>query len=352
MNILYLDFLNPKSHLRLDINQIETLSKIGKVTVISPIGRYRNLPLNVTLIENKFLSITKGKLSSRLYSLRSMFVSSYLSRKICYDSIIVSSFETIIFSIGRFLYRSNKRIFLIHHFNIDELTSKIKALFFRTYMNKFEHIVFEEFIKKKLVDEFGIDSNRIHILPHHMNVLKIFDKINLKYDCVGLSNSNDEKIISKIVEEEKDKSLFKDSRRKVILKSKNIEYDNGFLKVIKGFIENVQFEDYLRSSRSIYMPFPEDFKYRMSGTLIDALSNKKIVYGSNIILIEHFALKYPQICKIIYSEHDFFEFVIKNSFDLNDNQLIDFKNFNNDYSVEKIKTSFEQILNSKKTDLK
>jgi hypothetical protein len=348
MNILYLDFLNPKSHLRLDINQIETLSKIGQVIVLSPIGRYKNLPLNVRLIENKFLSISKGRFITRLTSLRSMIVSSYLSRKIDYDCVIVSSFETVIFSIGRFLYSVKKRIILIHHFNIDELTNKIKAMLFRTYMNRFEHIVFEDFIKKKLVDDFGINSDRIHLLPHHMSMVKTSDKIIYKYDCVGLSNSNDEKIIFKIVEEEKDKSIFKDSGCKVILKSKNIEYDNGFLKVVKGFIQNDQFEDYLRSSRSIYMPFPEDFKYRMSGTLIDALSNQKVVYGSNIMIMEYFASKYPQICKIINSEHDFFKYVIGNSFDLQDKQLIDFKSFYNDYSSEKIKNKFEQILQYKK----
>jgi hypothetical protein len=345
MNILYLDFLNPKSHLRLDVNQISTLSKIGKVTVLSPMGRYENLPNDVNLIEKKMLSVKNGKFLNRITSLRSMIISSLISRENKHDCIIVSSFETIAFAIGRLFFKRNSRIIIMHHFNTDELSNKVKATIFRTYMNKVEHIVLEQFIKDRLISDFGIKNCKVHVLPHHMNIVNLSSQKKHKYNCVGLSNSNDESIISRIVEKEEENSILKTAGCKVVLKSKITEYDNGYLKVVKGFIENGEFEDYIESARSIYMPFPSEFKYRMSGTLVDALSNSKLVYGSDIVLMNHFASRYPAICKVINTAEDFFEYIINNRFNLNDEQLKDFNRFRHDYSTERIKEKFEKILN-------
>lgn len=75
MKILYLDFLYPKGHLNLDKNHINILSKIGEVSVISPSGRYSNLPEGVNLIEKDSIFIYEGRLSNRLSSLKAMLVS-------------------------------------------------------------------------------------------------------------------------------------------------------------------------------------------------------------------------------------------------------------------------------------
>src|SRR5690625_3622020 len=115
MKLLYLDFLYPKSHLRLDINNINRLSKIAKVYVVSPPGRYKNLPPSVELIENKSIIVKKGKILERLFSLKTMILSAKITRKIKPDYIFISSYETIVFAIGRIFFRKNNNFILFHH---------------------------------------------------------------------------------------------------------------------------------------------------------------------------------------------------------------------------------------------
>jgi hypothetical protein len=343
LKILYVDFLYPKSHLRLDVKYINNLTNIATVFVLSPFGRYKNyLSKEVKLIENHSLQIKKGKIKSRFSSLKIMFLSALKAREINPDFIYVSSYETMIFAIGRLFFRKKDKVVLLHHFNIDELTNKIKRSLFKSYASKVEHIVFEDFIKDYLVGNFNVDSNRIHVLPHA--ITSSSDNVGKNnYSCVGLSNSNDEDIISEIIKIEDEQDLLKKSGCKVILKSKLKEYDNGYLKVIKGFLENEIFEEYIKNSQSIYIPFPKTFRYRMSGTLVDAIANNKILYGSNILLIDKYSKKYSKICIKINNAEDFFKQVLNQDINITNEQNNEFKKFKKDHSNKNIEETFKNI---------
>ncbi|WKV08000.1 hypothetical protein Q2T46_10640 [Thermoanaerobacterium sp. CMT5567-10] len=196
-------------------------------------------------------------------------------------------------------------------------------------MNKVEHVVFEEFIKDCLMETHEINSEKVHVLPHQLNENILKDNYQ-KYACVGLSNSNDENIISEIVKKENQEKILKKAKCKVILKSKVINFDDGFLKVLNNYLDD--------------MPFPSTFKYRMSGTLVDAFSNNKIILCSNITLMDYYSKEYPSICKIIESVDDFFEYVIKiNKLEINE-QLNEFEIFKNSHSEDKIVLVFKNMV--------
>jgi len=343
MKILYLDFLCPKRHLNLDINQINRLSNIGDIYVVSQKGRYENLPPNVRNIEKKSIEIKPGKIRNRASSLKTMLISAIESRKIDHDFIIVSSFETMMFAIGRYLFEKNDKIILFHHFNTDELSSKIKAFFFRMYMNKVKHIVFSEFIKDYLINKFGINPKNVFVLPHHMNKIKITNDNKNEYRCVGLSSSNDEKVIGDIIHKEEKDELFKKMKIKVVLKSKEFEFDNGYLKVVKGYLEKEVFDDFIDKAQSIYMPFPTSFQFRMSGTLIDALTNSKIVYGSDIPVMRHYSKNYPSICKIVNDADSFIQALLSNENE-NKKHVEEFEKFKSEHSEERIEFILKDIL--------
>ncbi len=344
MKILYLDFLCPVGHLNLDINQIKRLSNIGDVYVISQKGRYTELPSNVRNIEKKSIEIKQGKFSNRMSSLKTMLISAIESRRIDHDYIIVSSFETIMFALGRYLFNKKDRIILFHHFNTDELSSRVKAFFFRTYMNKVTHIVFSEFIRDHLINKFGVNPRHVFVLPHHMNKISITKGNAKEYQCVGLSSSNDENIIESIIRKEEKENLLKQMKIKVVLKSKEFEYDNGYLKVVKGYLEKEVYSDFIDNAQSIYMPFPNRFQFRMSGTLIDALTNNKIVYGSDIPVMRQYSIKYPSICKVVNDENAFIETLLSNN-DNNKKLEDEFDKFKEDHSEERIELILAKILN-------
>ncbi len=348
MKVLYLDFLCPRGHLNLDINQIRRLSNFSEVLVVSQKGRYKNLPKNVVNIEKENIEIRDGKIRNRLYALKNMIISAFESKKNDCNVILVSSFETIIFAIGRFFLKKEAKIFIVHHNNTDELSNKVKAFFFRTYMNKVKHIVFSDFIKDYLVNTFTISSEDIFVIPHHMNILnlELNDSLNDEkiYKCVGLSNSNDEKIISEIIKREKNDKILKKMKIKIILKSKKFDFDDGYLKVVRGFLTKDVYDDYIKNSESNYLPFPNSFKYRMSGTLIEALANNQIVYGSDIPVMRYYSKRYKNICKVIKSADDFFQALTieKCIADCS----FDFDKFKNDHSEKKIEDAFEKAFES------
>lgn len=337
--IVYLDFVYPKSHLRLDVNQINCLSNIGDVYVLSPKGRYRNFPSNVHLTEKKSIIPKRGKFATRICSLWTMLISASFCHRLKPDYVFVSSYETIVFALGRVLFGGRYKIVLLHHMNIDELTSRVKRFFFKSYMNKVEHVVFLAPIKEYLVETFGIRAEQIHVLPHHnLRNSSVHSSVESKkkYTCVGLSNSNDEKMIEDIINLEKISGRFKENNCRVILKSKVIEFDDGYLKVIRGFLENDVFQEYLSNTQCVYIPFSPTYRYRMSGTLIDAFSNDKIVCGSDILCIEEYSKRYPSICDIITDAGQFCEFVSSMKVTLGANQKKSFEDFKRDHSTEKI----------------
>jgi hypothetical protein len=344
VKILYLDFLYPEGHIRQNIEYINCLSHFSKVYVPCPKTRYNSGILKAEILKNDAFKIKEGRIHNRLSSIGAMLRSAVLTRKKNPDYIFVSTYETMAFAIGRLFFRKHDQLFLLQHFNIDELENKIKRWFFKSYMKKVDHIVFEDFIREYLIEKFKLDEKRIHVLPHQLN--ENLPKVNgeKKYSCVGLSNSNDEKIIAEIINIEKQYGILKQAKRRVVLKSKTIEFDNGYLKVFKGYIADDEYNEYIDHSECLYMPFSMTFRYRMSGTLVDALSNNKIVLGSDIPLMRYYANKYPSACKIVYGAKDIFEYILKLE---TDDASGEFKQFKESHSskiiIERLRSIFRRI---------
>lgn len=311
MNILFLDFIYPLEHKNFNQNMINAILNFANVTVFSPtdyFGESLNNSQNINNIESDTLKTKKGKFLFRLNILKSIRESHVLAKKIKPDIVLVSCFETISFAFFTFLFGSSKDIYIVHHNNTDELKNKIKRSFFKLYRNRVEHIVFEDFIKEYLVNRIGVKEENVYVVPHPLSI-NISDNMksscNDTIDCLGISNSNDEDFIDDLINLEKQNSIFKKNGYKLVLRSKKQEFDNGSLKVISGYLDREIYDAYYTSCKSVLVPLSKQFCYRMSGTLVDALSNGKIVLGSDVELINKYSEKYPSICKKFDSAEDF-----------------------------------------------
>ena len=343
--ILYLDFMYYTGHVRSNKNFIKALCKFSNVYALSQMNyfdEYReelNTLDTIRIIEKKNLNLCNGQLLNRISSLKVMLQSALLARKIRPNYIFVSSFDTIAFKFGRFLFGKTENMYLLHTINIDELSNNIMRKIFETYKNKVNHVVFEQYMKDYLINEIGIESNRIFVLPHPLNENSESSSVKeLEYACVGLSNSNDEELIDTLIELEKEKSIFKSNCKKVILKSKDKEFDNGYLKVFKGFLDKNVYDNYINKSECVIVPFPKVFRYRMSGTLVDAFSNDKIILGNDIPIIQTYAKKYPEICKIFASASDVAEEICLCR--TSNGKESEFKKFKSDHSIETLERTF------------
>ncbi len=342
MKILYLDLLYPIGHIKQNERYIALMSNFAKVYVLCEKNRYKNLATDVEIIDKPNLKLRNGRITSRIDSLKIMIVSSIEAAKIKPDYIFISSYDTIMFSLGKFMFRSKDKLFLLQHSNIDEISNKIKKLFFSTYVSSVNIIVFEKFIQDYILQTFHLSKDKLFILPHQLNQ-NLLERDNKKYHCIGLSFSNEETLILQIVNKEKNESLFKNAKCKVVLKSKNIEFDNGYLTVIKGYIDDDVYNEYINNCLCIYMPFSSSFKYRMSGTLVDALSNNKILLGSNIPVVKYYSLLYPHICKVINNVDDFYRQILNIEF--KHDMIEEFKQFKDDHSDEIIENVFREMFN-------
>jgi hypothetical protein len=343
--VLFIDILCPMGHKKINEKYIQLFSPAADLTVVAHPDYYSELPPNVKIITKNKLNMREGKLLARIDGFRNMRICSKIANSIKPEYIFFSSYETIA-SLFIGLFFNAKKAFLLSHNNIDETTNRVKRFIYNLYARKVNHIVFEEFIKNYLIETFKISSKKIHVLPHptYENNINIDSTTKTyRYKCVGISNSNNDVIVKKIIDIETEKNVFKKSNCKIILKSKIYEFDNGYLKVFKGFISSNEYSEYMSNAKFIYMPFPDTFNYRVSGTLIDAISQNKSVISHNIGLIKHYEKKYPNICITINNVDEFVECVLSDEIRLNAES---YEKFKFDHSDIKIVEIFKSIINT------
>lgn len=339
MRILYVNFIdNLWGHKRLDENLIEILSTFAEVTVISPNGWYEYLSSEVKVINYNPKSIFRNiSRISHYYSLKIMKFAAKLDKKEKYDYIFVASFDTYALALGRLFFKKQNRLYVMHHNNTDMLSRKKVNFFFKTYVYKVKHIVLEKFIADYLIERYLLSSVNVLILPHPLYKNKSVSVLK-KFVCVGISNSNDENLIKEIIVSEKENKILEKNNLFVILRSKTQTFDNGYLKVITDYLETDNYNYFINNACSLFLPFPETFKFRMSSSIMDGLSNKTIVIGTDIPMLKTYSKKYPHICYIVKNSDEFLERVktIKN---FNSSSIIkqEFKEFEEGHSRKKIK---------------
>ncbi|MEW6621774.1 MAG: hypothetical protein AB1420_01340 [Bacillota bacterium] len=343
MEIEVYDYISPQNHFNLNKNLIESLAGIGKVKVVANQGYYSVSEINLENVSFVELQLTKFKnsmLGRKLNALFAMIKTRKQFNKYSDSFKIIFTFDTVAFGLGRYSLNLNE-LFLMHHKNIDELKDPIKRLIFKSYMNKVNHIVFEEIFKTYLVKEIGVHENRVFVVPHPVfNQAKSKNFLE-KYDCVGLSNSNDDEFIRKIIEIERASCFTKRNNLHIVLRSKLYQFDNGFLKVISGFLQKCDYDDYINSSKLVFVPLPQTYNYRVSGAIFDAFSNHKFVVANNVPIVEEYKKRYPKICIGINNVDDFFNVVVENKNNSN-KDTNSFKDFIDDHSRLIIRKRFKE----------
>lgn len=267
---------------------------------------------------------------------------SKLAKKINAEFIFFTSYDIYVLALFlRIGKLKNVQIVVMEHGNIDQYVANRKQAFvYKKICQDIEHIVFEDFMKKYLIDSFYISPDRITCVPHECNFKK--NIVEKKYACVAPSNSNDESIIRQIIEYEKKTESLKKSNKRVVIKSKNTNYSNDYLTVFQGYIKEQEYDELISSTERVFLPYPKSFVYRMSGVLIDALSNNIQVIGTDIPLFKGYSSKYPGIVKVIDGYMDFYKILLSEEI----SDLVDNKAFLQDHSDDMIRNNIEKVFSS------
>ncbi len=322
---------------------INVLSEIAELTIVFPSEWFQTIPQNV-----KYYQFTpdfickKENFAQIIKSLQCMKFAKSLDQKMHFDCIFFASYNIYAMVLSRLMFRKHcERVYILHHNISDQLdVSLSKRICFSLFKKKTKHILIEDFIRNSFIQKQHVPDNLTYFFPHQLNIEK--QSSHITYDYTGISNSNDEKWIKKIIAEERKTSILKNTGIRILLRSVHYEYDNGFLTVFKGILDEQKYYKIIMESRVILIPFPKEFRYRISGSVADAFSNEKRVIGSNIPLIKKYHDDYPHICKTGVQIHD----IIKDYNNKEKYETICKKEFNQykaSHSYEAFKDAFRKI---------
>ncbi len=314
MKVLVCEHLTEEGHVNLFINVCKFLSNKGyDVVAVIPSNFSKSMSFcEVKRMNFKYYSDEypqSSGLHKVIYSLRVQSFINKLYRRDNYIATFVITYDEISLAIGKCFGYIKEPFFIIQNSNPDAISfSKYRRIAFDLIKDKVYSVTLGGFVKDFLVSSFHVDPSRVLVLPHPMYVT---DKNSiLDIDCVGISNSNDETIIERIIENEKKYGLIKQNNLKVLLKSKKHIFDNGNLTIITGFIDSSIYDDYISRAKCIFLPFSSSFQYRISGTLIDALSNNKCIIGTDIPVISQSSKCYPGVIRL-YNESTFISDIVE-----------------------------------------
>ena len=296
--------------------------------------------IEIYYYERKFNNRYLSRLDYIIYSISNIRKVLKVAKKERINNIICVTYDEYALFLYSCFISSRYKIFIMHHNNIDKYESHFfSRILFRLNKKRFHHIVQCGFMADYLEDKYNLKN--VIVWPHPMNPVKI-GKLDKSIDCLGISNSNDEGLIKFLIDVEDKYHYLMNGNLKVVIRSKTQSYNNGYLIVINGMLEKETFDDYVQRAKSILIPFPEDYKIRMSGTLIDALTNNIIVYATSFPLIEESRKEYPDIIKI-FDKNNFYQMLAK--LEYNNNTIDQFNKFRSFHSDENLSNIMFTTLN-------
>ena len=339
MKLFLADFLFVDEHNYMNCNFVNAIKSFAEVYILSASGYYskdNGFDNTVKIIDINCPKST-GKIGSRIYSLLLMNRTACIANMNSCDAILCLSFETVMFTFG-FHHFSGVPFFLFHHKNIDELTNLVKRFLFNQYKNKVYHVVFEEFFAQRLT-ELGVEPDRIFVIPHPIKEINGVS-IPVKYDCIGLCNSNEEAFIEEAISKENE---FRNNNLSVLLRSKSQSNNSGHVTVIKGFLEKQKYDEIIASGKTVLVPLPATYIYRLSGSIYDALARRKIVLTTSKFYAEDYGRRYPGTCFYISKVPDLIRQLKKPELCNNDSEA-SFDMFLRDHSLESTSKALESML--------
>jgi len=281
--ILFIDVLCLRGHKVFNSFTLSSLLELEQFKVLFVGSRNcinDGQKVNYEIPEEYFLNIKDTnfmlKLKYRLLEFKKWLWILPLIKRINPDLVILSSYETITFSLFSNFVPS--KVIAFNHNNIDELNNRIKRVFYKFISKKVIQVVFEDYMKEYLEREIRI-KNKILILPHIVDKNRLIEEdssITEKSDPLILfapSSSNDRKVIKELIK--KQEQLLE---KGIYLIGKYYCNMQGRSLLLKEYFTDSEYEKFIKLCSGVYVPLPITFNYRVSNVINEAIS-----YGKPVI---------------------------------------------------------------------
>jgi len=294
---LVFDCAHTDSHNNFNIELIKQLKNNGSVVLFSWNDSYLNLRDNlVSVIFKKYLTTSTSSpfLSRVILTFNTLLNALYLRLFVIEGSkrFVLLNHEIISLGICSLLFP--KGMYLIHHMQIDELRSSVKRFFFGFYKNRFVHVVMTDYIKSYLINCHRIRVDNIKVVPHPLYHCPDCERkvLSIERKFIALNYSGDENLIESLINIDSTSSVFANNGCSLVIKSKFFEYVSPGLRVFKGFLSKCEYDDLYNSADCVLSLLSESFKFRMSGTVADAISHRKPVIALRSACTEYFQSRF------------------------------------------------------------
>lgn len=218
-----------------------------------------------------------------------------------FDKIIVLGYDPVMFF---FMYRklmSFGKVYIVEHHQLDEVNqSNWKNKIWRAYKDIVNHIILDDSIVEPVSENYNISKEKIHVfpwpyIPGNYSLKTTRDKVKV----LGISNSNDAEQLSELVAYERKTGILEQNNIELIIRKKEGINTTGLKSIIEidGYLSNDEYDQLYKECDIVLMPFPLNFEFRCSGTLIDALSAGKKVISSEILESKAYEKLFPEICR-------------------------------------------------------
>ena len=351
-NILYIDLYSSLGHVKFNKNYIKGLLEAGfEVKFIFKEGYIKELSLPTSLLDlslpaNYFLDY-KNSFKNRLQMLKMLW---FIKRKIefsKYDIIIFSGYEEI----SLFFSNIKNKIYLVNHRNISGLDNFVKRFFFKRISNKNTHIVFEDYIRKRL---YQIGVKNVLVFPYGIPDPMVVDSTNNNFSQVFLpkkinfsnykfvlfspsASSVDQCFINELINNKRVISFLEKNKILLIFKGNLDSSLSDNIIIIKKYLTDNQYQNIFLQSDFILLSYPISYKYSVSAVFFECIANNKICLLSDIEVFkcyESFMNFYP-----FFKNTD--DFLIK----LNGLMNLEYNNLTNHYkNKDKLIPNFNQLL--------
>lgn len=343
MKIVVFDTWLPQAHRKLYNSIIEILSRSNSLIVINKNNYYDHVSDNIQYKTIPLLDLDHGGLWYKRFAHICNFLMARLSLLgMKYDKVLITTYHTRHFGWQR-RWMGKSPIFLMEHYNVDDIAHPLMLNHYLSYANKVHHLVFAPFIGD-YINSLGVDNCRIHFIHHplfteDLNINSSKDNNYVKVLCPGLSN--DELLMESIIEYERNHSILERNSIRLELRS-NKDFDNvpKSIRLIKGFLSKEAYESLYNDTDLVLVTYPSSYRFRFSSVILNSMTKHKVLIGNNIDIVRYFSNKYPNNCLVFNNVEEFFDIIVqKHAFNEDEREK-----FINEHSKESIEKEINAII--------
>lgn len=339
MKLLIFDTRFPKGHKDLNNRIVKILSEQHQLIVMNNNNFYTCCDKNIEYVDVDVTEyVGKSVFCNQLSHLKNIFHSYLKVRNFKYDRILFQTIDISSFLLCLLLF-PNKIKYVIYHNNADQLCRMLKRLCFNIYRNKIYHLTFADSIADYLIS-LGAPKQRVFVIPHPIPTLPQlqFKSDNRQRFMNALCGANDDNWVNQIFDYEESTKRLEQLETKIRLRTA-VNRHNKMIEIINNYLSFDEYIKYYIESEGVIVLLPQDYQYRYSGVIKDALAFKTLVYVSDSAISREFSTKYPNNVKIFKDVEQLFDF-ISQKFTFSEDEYKKFYEFHSDKNISQ---TFENL---------